>query len=112
MRKTTALALLAALTLGSTAALAGDGKGSHDGHHGPKFEEIDTNKDGAITREEMEAHHRKKLDAMFEKADGDKDGKLSQEELRKGREEWRAKMKERFDKMKERREAKEDKKAE
>jgi hypothetical protein len=60
----------------------------------------------------MEAHHRKKLDAMFEKADGDKDGKLSQEELRKGREEWRAKMKERFDRMKERREAKEDKKAE
>ena len=62
---------------------------------------VDANGDGFLSREEMEAHNRKKLDRVFERTDTDKDGKLSQDELQKGREQWRAKMQHRFEKMKE-----------
>ncbi len=113
MKKLTALALAAAFSLTSAAALAdhhGDKMGKKgEGHHGQKFEKIDTDGDGFLTRAEMEAYHKQKLDKMFEKADANKDGKLSREELQKGREEWREKMHKHFEKMKERRKSAEDK---
>jgi hypothetical protein len=61
-----------------------------------KFEEADTNKDGALTKEEMLEAHKKRIDAMFERLDTDKNGTLSKAELDKGRDEMHKKMKERW----------------
>lgn len=62
------------------------------------FEEIDANKDGFISKEEMQAHQQKRLDEMFAATDTDKDGKLSRDEMKAFHEkmkakraEWRAK---------------------
>ena len=108
MNKLTLMALAATFSVANAAAFAEgfEGKGpGGPGHHGPpKFEAVDTNKDGYLTRDEMEAHHKQKLNKMFEKTDTDKDSKLSKEELKKGREEMREKMRKHF---KEKREAKE-----
>jgi hypothetical protein len=73
-----------------------------------RFEKTDSNHDGFLNKEEMEAEHKARLDDMFVRTDTNKDGKLSSEELKKGREEMRAKYKER---MKERHEQKADEKA-
>ncbi len=85
--------------LAATTAFA-EGVDNKGGHH--KFNKIDLNKDSSLTRDELEAHYRKKIDRIFEKTDADKDGKLSDAELQKGREKWDAKMRRRFEKMKER----------
>jgi hypothetical protein len=61
-----------------------------------KFEEADTNKDGALTKEEMLEAHKKRIDSMFERLDTDKNGTLSKAELDKGRTEMHKKMKERW----------------
>lgn len=67
-----ALAALTAATL-STGAVAQDGP-----PRGPfPFEEMDANKDGKVTKDEMTAHR----EARFTRADTDKDGKLSAAEL-------------------------------
>lgn len=68
-----------------------------------RFEKTDTDHDNFLSKDEMLANQKERLDEMFEKTDTNKDGKLSPEELKKGREEMRAKYKE---KMKERRENK------
>ncbi len=71
--------LAAALVMGGAAAYAG-GKMGH-GMHGPRammnFEEIDANSDGKITKEEIAAMGQ----AQFAKADTDGDGFLSLEEM-------------------------------
>lgn len=61
-----------------------------------KFEEADTNKDGALTKEEMLEAHKKHIDSMFERLDTDKSGTLSKDELDKGRDAMHKKMKERW----------------
>lgn len=66
-----------------------------------RFDKTDTNRDGFLSKEEMEAEHQARLDEMFTKTDADHDGKLSPEELKKGREVMREKFREKF---KERRE--------
>ncbi|MFK5998440.1 MAG: EF-hand domain-containing protein [Rhodobacterales bacterium] len=86
-------------------------------HKGPgmlaqRFDEIDTNSDGFITKDEMAAHHntefsqkdtdgdgalskaevkaammkrmQMRLDRMFARMDKDKDGKIAQSEMKKG----------------------------
>lgn len=84
----------------------------HDGPHAPgpegkhpigggMFSEADTNQDGFLTRDEMEAAHKKRLDQMFKDMDTNNDGKLSRDEMRAGREKMRQKFRER---MKDRRE--------
>ncbi len=60
------------------------------------FEKTDTNKDGFISKDEMIASHKARIDDMFEKMDTNKDGKLSQDELKAGREAMRNKFREKY----------------
>jgi len=60
------------------------------------FEKTDTNKDGFLSREEMAASQKERMDEMFDKTDSDKDGKLSPQELKAGREAMREKFRAKF----------------
>jgi hypothetical protein len=60
------------------------------------FEKTDTDKDGFLSKEEMEAGHRARMEEMFNKTDLDKDGKLSPDELQKGRESMRDKFRQKY----------------
>jgi len=66
---------------------------------GKMFEENDTNKDGAISKDEWRARG----DKMFSQTDGNSDGKLTQEETKahydKKRAEWKERRAERKEKM-------------
>lgn len=71
------LAALVGATL-STAALAEKGPmGGQMGGPMMNFEELDADKDGKVTKEELAANHA----AKFAEADTDKDGKLSADEM-------------------------------
>ncbi len=81
MKKSTAVAMITALTIGAvgvTSLSPALARGGPDGH-GPRinFEEIDANADGQITIEEMIAHR----EAKFAERDTNGDGFLSKEEL-------------------------------
>jgi hypothetical protein len=95
------LLTLLALALVSTSVLANDheGKGEKKGA-GKWFEKTDTNKDGAVSKEEARAAQ----DEKFKKTDANNDGKITKEEMQAHRE----KMKEERKKRKE--ERKDDKK--
>ena len=86
--KKTAIALALVLGLASTAALACPG---HKGGKGMMMEKMDTNKDGAVSKDEALAFHGQKFDAM----DANKDGKLTKEEgkafMEAKKAEWKAK---------------------
>lgn len=56
-------------------AAAGEGKLA------PRFDEMDANKDGFIDRADHEIHAKQRTDAWFASADTDKDGKLSRAEV-------------------------------
>ena len=71
-----------------------------DDKRGPRpdfFARDDANKDGFITKEEMQASQTARLDEFFATADTNKDGKLSREEMEQGRKLMREKMKARFE---------------
>lgn len=80
-RKPTTLALATLLgALLATSAMAQMGQGGEEGHGpmlGEMFAGIDTDSDGKITLEELEAHRT----AMFTAADANGDGVLNAEEL-------------------------------
>jgi hypothetical protein len=86
--KKTAFALALVMALASSAAIACPG-GKHGGGH--MIEKMDTNKDGAVSKDEAMAFHGQKFDEM----DADKDGKLTKEEgkafMEKKKAEWEAK---------------------
>jgi hypothetical protein len=72
--KKTILAAVALLTMSlTTAAFAG-------GRHGGGFKHLDVNKDGKVTRTEME----QSLKARFAKLDTNKDGFVTKEEMKAG----------------------------
>ena len=89
--------LVLALAGGAGSAIA---KGGHDGKRWPvNFEQIDTNGDGVITKEDMAA----KAEERFKSADTNGDGKLSAEEMKAGAESRKAeRMQARMDRMIER----------
>jgi len=95
--KITYLVAATALTLG-LAQLAyanhegDDGKSCDRKHHG--LQDADTNKDGAVSRDEFMSSHQAMADKMFTKMDANKDGKIDQAE----RDAMKAKMKEHHDK--------------
>lgn len=66
-------ALLAGLILASGLAMAGDKSKA------PEFSELDTNRDGAVSKKELRAHQ--DLVAHFQDADVDRDGLLTRSEF-------------------------------
>ena len=73
MKKTLTFALVTGLAFGSTAAFA---EGMHRGHGDFLWNKLDTNQDGKITREEMNAD----VSTLFASVDANKDGKVTQDE--------------------------------
>ena len=94
MKRAHIIAGVTALTLITTsgAALAfGGDKGRHDGPRGPRidFEQVDTNKDGNLSKDELAAHAKMRFDAT----DTDGNGAISKTEMQA---EMETKMKERM----------------
>lgn len=93
--KTFTLAALAASLLvgaSATATLARDDRGPGRGHEGMfirLLQDVDSNKDGKVSKEEAKAAE----DKMFAEIDADKDGALTPGEMRKHREAMMEKMK-------------------
>lgn len=82
MRYGVLTALLGAtIVVGSVAAMAGD-HGGYMGHKGAfvDFDATDTDKDGKLSKEELQARH----SARYAEMDADGDGLLSEDELRAG----------------------------
>lgn len=73
--KTMILSVLGAAMVASAGFAVAQGKGGHGER--PSFEEVDTNGDGKITRDEMQAH----AATRFGEADSDGDGAISREEM-------------------------------
>ena len=61
-----------------------------DKHH-PKFEALDTNKDGKVSKEEWSAH--------FNEMDANKDGFIDENEMKKHHESMKEKMHDHHEKM-------------
>ncbi len=102
MKKTLTMAAVAlGLILTSAAAMAEDtakpavkDPQQHGDKHRPdRFAEADKNNDGFITKEEMTAAQKAKMDKMFADLDTDKDSKLSKAEMEAGKKQMREKMK-------------------
>ncbi len=82
---------------GNAVAQEGPGFGPQDGQRGPRgghFAKADANKDGYLTKDEMLAMHKARLDKMFAEADTNEDGKLSKEEMEAARGKFRERMRE------------------
>lgn len=81
----TGVTLAGALVTGSVVAMAaghGDGQGHGKWGHGERFEMTDTDKDGALSQEELSARG----DVMFAKMDTNGDGVVTSEEAVKAAE--------------------------
>jgi hypothetical protein len=93
MKKIFAYTIAASLLAGSSLALAHGPDGDCGGAGGPgaarRFEELDSNKDGTVSKDEFVQKHA----AHFDQADTNKDGKLTKEERAAAHE---ARMKERM----------------
>lgn len=92
--KKIALSALVASLLASAAApalAAGEENGQNQRHRKGKFERMDSDGDGVVTKDEFMAHSEKR----FSKMDADGDGKITKEESDAAR----ARMKEKFGKM-------------
>ena len=91
MKRNYAVAIIVAASLvtagGSAMAFGGHKKGDDRGQM--RFEQLDTNKDGKLSLEEMQAEAQKKAGAraadMFERQDANNDGFLTTDELPKPR---------------------------
>jgi Ca2+-binding EF-hand superfamily protein len=85
----------AILTVQALPALAEDG-GKKGEKHMKMFEAQDTDKDGAISESEFQAFTKKRFDEI----DGNKDGKVTKEEAKTHHEAMKAKWKEKREAMK------------
>ena len=97
MRKSL-IAVVSAMFIGGSAfsAMAGNHggdkhpEGGHHKHMDKMFDRMDSNSDGAVSKDEFISHAEKR----FMKMDADNDGSVTKEEAKKHHEEKRAKHKE------------------
>ena len=86
------IAALAALTLGLTqlAYANHDGAdGKHCAHKKHGMQDSDTNKDGAISRDEFMSSHQARAEQHFTKMDANNDGKIEQAERDAMKAKWK-----------------------
>lgn len=76
--------------------VAVDGKHCEHKH---SMQDVDTNKDGVVSREEFTAAHQARADKMFAKMDTNNDGKIDQAERQAGKEMMRKNCKMKDHKM-------------
>lgn len=79
-------ALLSAVSFNANADRHKDG-GEHS-RRGGMLEAVDANKDGKVTRDELNAAHEKRVNAMFEKMDTNKDGAIDTDERQATKAAW------------------------
>lgn len=89
------LVVASLLALAPMALLAAN-EGHRGGDRGDMFKKMDTNGDGVVTKDEVQAASADNMGKRFEALDLNHDGQLTQDELARGREQWRAAMKEKF----------------
>jgi EF hand len=90
--KITYIVATVALALGLSSLAYAKHDGKDDGHcdrkkHG--MMDSDTNKDGAISRDEFMSGHQARADKMFAKMDANKDGKVDQAERDAMKAKWK-----------------------
>jgi len=80
--KISQLIVIATLALGLTQMAYANHHGKDGMHCDNKhtMQDADTNKDGALSRDEFNAHHQKMADEVFTKMDANKDGEIGQAE--------------------------------
>ena len=86
------IATMAALTLGSAqlAYAQHDGAdGKHCAHKRHSMQDSDTNKDGAISRDEFMSSRQARAEQHFAKMDANKDGKIEQAERDAMKAKWK-----------------------
>jgi Ca2+-binding EF-hand superfamily protein len=80
--------LLAAVVLasGTAALLAAEGNApDRSAREGEMFKRLDTNHDGVLTKDELQAKGAQRVAQSFDKLDRDKDGMVTQEEMKEAR---------------------------
>jgi Ca2+-binding EF-hand superfamily protein len=102
MRKTVLMAALialapAALLAGTTPETPSSARGPGPGHEGDWFKRLDTNQDGAITKDEAQAANAERITKTFDTLDANKDGMITQDEMRAAHEARHAEMQAQFD---------------
>lgn len=78
------LLIISSLTLGlSQVAYANHHEGAHDkAAHGHSWKEADTNKDGAVSKDEFMAKQQAHAEKKFAKLDTNNDGKVDEAEIK------------------------------
>jgi Ca2+-binding EF-hand superfamily protein len=86
----------AVLALGTVPLFAAEGDAPADrgAREGEMFKRLDTNNDGVLTKDELEARGAQRVAQSFDKLDRDKDGMVTQEEMKEARTTRMAAMKE------------------
>jgi Ca2+-binding EF-hand superfamily protein len=97
MKKALALAGVLALTTGMAFAAHPEGDTPEQGKKHRKFDMIDTDSDGFISKHEMFEAHRSRVDNIFKTADEDQDGKLSKTEMKGAKKKLRDRMQKRWE---------------
>ena len=83
-RMNTMMASILALVVAAGAVQAHDQGSRREGPKMPEFSTLDTNSDGRITPQEMQAHRDAKQAERFKAMDTDGDGKISLDEFKAG----------------------------
>ncbi|MEP7245772.1 MAG: EF-hand domain-containing protein [Gammaproteobacteria bacterium] len=88
-------AVLLAATPTTTAGSPAPGS-DRGGHEGAWFNRLDTNKDGAVSKEEAQAAADERVTKMFAELDTNHDGQITQDEVRAAHEAKKAEMEAKF----------------
>jgi Ca2+-binding EF-hand superfamily protein len=86
--------LLTAALIGSFATVSLDAKADNHGYKGEMMEKVDTNGDGMVSRDEFMAKH----EAKFNEMDADNDGNLTKDEMKAAKDTMKKRWKEQKEK--------------